>query len=602
MRIAVGERFESSCAKVEAWLMTSARGCRRLSESELRKYRARQVVVGWRLPISFPDKVREIDVLLDADFPWQPPRIALADPPPFLTWPHIEQDGVVCLLPALAEIDPVVPVKAVQWSLAELARLVEGNLAGLHEDDFRSEFHSYWRSDPKALPIKSLLNPAGPSRRITVWRRPNYLLIGDDLETITRWIARVSDKPAKQSVEQGILIWLDQALLPREYPQTAADVLALAKRQGCETLLRELATDDADQILVVLGADTQNGPAFAAVTIKAPTGATRGPRFKTVHRFRRGFREGRVSPELVQKLFFGNGRLMRSAVERVDAAWVHGRGQDSRQPLLRRSHVGLIGCGSIGGGVATLLARAGVGQLTFIDPDDLTWANIGRHVLGASGAGKSKARELARQIERDLPHIERVNVYCCHWEQIARENPGVLLSCDLLICSTGDGGSERALNEWHLRHKRERPVIYGWTEPHACAGHAVVVVADGGCLECGLDRYGASRIALSTWDSAPTQLQEPACGAVYQPYGPIELQHVIAMISELAIDCLLTPPRTSEHRMWAGRRSNLEVLGGRWSPAFDALMGARSDGCLLRAKPFGVRSDCVACGAGSLSC
>lgn len=601
MGIAVGERFESSCAVVEAWLMASASDCRRLSESELQRYRDHQFVAGWRVPILFSDEVREIDILLDAGFPWQPPRIALANPPPFLTWPHIDQHGVVCLLPTVAVIDPVVPVKAIQKLLVDLARLVEENLAGLHEDDFRSEFHSYWLPDPDALPIKSLLNPAGPSRRITVWRRRNYLLIGDDQETLTRWITRVSVRPTKPPSEQGMLVWLDQALVPKEYPQTAADVLAQAKRQGCETLLCELATDEVDQILVVFGADTSNGPALVAVTIKAPLAATRGPNFKTVQRLRNGFRDGRVPPELAQKVVFGARKVVRSTVERVDAAWVHGRGQDTRQSVLRQSHVGLIGCGSIGGGVATLLARAGVGQLTLIDPDRLTWANIGRHVLGATGAGKSKTQELAQQIQRDLPHIERVDAYCCHWEQIAREKPDVLLKCNLIISAMGDSSSERAFNEWHVRENRDRPVIYGWTEPHACAGHAMVVAADGGCLECVLDRYGALRSELTVWGGAPTR-QEPACGAVYQPYGPVELQHIIALIGELAIDCLLTPPRTSEHRMWAGRRSNLEALGGRWSSAFDAAMGGNSDGGLLRAKKFGVRSDCIACGGGPLSC
>lgn len=601
MPIAVGERFESSCVRVEAWLIALASDCRRLSESELRKFRDNQFVAGWRVPISFSDQVRDVDILLDAGFPWQPPRFALANPPPFLTWPHIDRHGVVCLLPNIAVIDPVVPVKAIKWLLADLARLVEENLAGLREDDFRSEFHSYWKSDPDALPIMSLLNPTGPSRRITVMRRRNYLLVGDDPKTLARWIARVSREPPELPGEQGILVWLDEALLPKEYPQTAADVLALAKRQGCETFLGELASVNADQILVAFGADTSNGPALAAVTIKPPLAAPRGPGLGAVHRLRNGFREGMVPPELAQKVIFGARKVVRSTVERVDAAWVHGRGQDTRQSELSQSHVGLIGCGSIGGGVATLLARAGVGQLTLIDPDYLTWANIGRHVLGASATGKPKAEQLAYQVRRDLPHIERVDAYCCHWEQIAREKPDVLLKCSLIISATGDSASERAFNEWHVRQNRNQPVIYGWTEPHACAGHAVVVAADGGCLECVLDRYGALRGELTVWDDVPTR-QEPACGAVYQPYGPVELQHIIALISELAIDCLLSQPRTSEHRMWAGRRSNLEALGGHWSSAFDAVMGDNSDGSLLRAKKFGMRSDCIACGGETLTC
>jgi len=45
------------------------------------------------------------------------------------------------------------------------------------------------------------------------------------------------------------------------------------------------------------------------------------------------------------------------------------------------NHIAVIGLGSGGGAVADMLARAGVGKLTLVDPDKLETKNIQRHVL-----------------------------------------------------------------------------------------------------------------------------------------------------------------------------------------------------------------------------
>jgi tRNA A37 threonylcarbamoyladenosine dehydratase len=72
----------------------------------------------------------------------------------------------------------------------------------------------------------------------------------------------------------------------------------------------------------------------------------------------------------------------------------------------------LIGCGSLGGYVAHLLSRAGVGRLTLTDNDCLGWENLGRHILGASSIGRWKAGQFGDAIPRAAGAITALSRMC----------------------------------------------------------------------------------------------------------------------------------------------------------------------------------------------
>ena len=56
---------------------------------------------------------------------------------------------------------------------------------------------------------------------------------------------------------------------------------------------------------------------------------------------------------------------------------------------------------------------------------------------------------------------------------------------------------------------------------------------EGGCFQCKIGRTGAPSFKVVDWpDGGDASQEEPACGAHYHPYGPVELNYVTAMISE----------------------------------------------------------------------
>lgn len=564
---ALSDRFNWAIKDVEARWWTRGERAERLSAAQLSAYRGHGAVAGWRHHIEFPDRVRRLDVLVTAGFPFVPARVALVDRPEFLTWPHVEKDGLLCVLPSHATVSVDDPFGAIV-GLLNMAREMIGGFGeiGAVEAEFRAEFLSYWSNSAEKLepPLLSVTDPAPPSRVIKVWEGSKRIVIGDQADQLDAWLANLY--PAMPSFERrlhdGILVWLDQVPLPSEYPRTAKDIYALVAEHGLSDDLDRLACAGRDRIFVALGAATENGPAIVASVVKRPRIS------RDSDPITRGFRPSRMPAQILNARLFGPAPIGKALVERADGSWIHGRGHDERFAKLRSATVAVLGCGSVGAPVAVNLARAGVGKLILVDQQKIEAANIGRHSLGAKSINGRKAVELAQRIRTDLPHIQ-VEAHCAAVQRLLLEDDGLLGGVDLIVSALGDWPSESMLDEWHVAGGMKVPIVYGWTEPHAVAGHAVIVSsAAAGRLRDGVNAAGEPYLTAAQWDDEP-RMYEPACGAAFTPYGPVELGFVTALIGKAALDCLLggIGEACGTHRIWLGDGEQLKAAGGRWSPA-----------------------------------
>jgi hypothetical protein len=556
--------FAAGSNELDGWLRSlPGAPVAALGAAELDAYKARGFLRGWRLAITFPDAVRRIDILLTPAFPWKPPRFALVDRPPFLTWPHVEKDGLLCLASDGMEIDATKPVPVTQRLLGEASRMVERFLAGEGiEDDFRAEFLSYWDHDANhtGVPIVSLLDATPETRVVRLWRGKALYVVADESETIRTWLEnRYGSVSSDFATRDAPFIWLGPAMVPSHYPRSTADLRNLLDAASWQ-LIGQAAAEEPDKIVTILGMATANGPALASVLVNPAPAPAHGARQPLT----RGFRPGMTPQNILSARYLGGAKLTRATVTRADAAWIHGRGADPRARTLRGKTVVLVGCGSVGAALALALAQAGVGRLVLIDPDTLKWANIGRHPLGAADVDRPKAKAMAERIRRGLPHVS-VDHHVTDLAAVLREHPKVLEEADLILAATGSWAAESELDTWHGGATGRRvPIVYGWTEAHACAGHAVLVGGDAD-LRTGFDATGLPRLAVTKWPDG-SERQEPACGAIYQPYGPIELAFISAMIAELALDALLGIRTLSTQRIWTTSTERLRGLGGQWSP------------------------------------
>jgi len=574
----------------------------RLDEGEIRScYPSRRWVAAWRVNVTFSDGVtRRIDVVVTAGFPTVPVRTALVDHPEFMTWPHVESDGILCLLPNLAECDPDDPSDVAANLLNRSVRLIEDLLDGSIVDrDFRDEFLTYWayKAHTDGAHLFSLLTPAAPSRAVQVWRGKGLEVVGEDAASLLDWIRNRFGNSVKTKMEDAAFIWLGEPLLPSAYPEMASDLRALAAASGDDAvqILDQAAVGEPDRLVTVLGAEGRGGAGLIGVKVLNPKRIKSHPRSAS-EPLSRGFRPGRIPKPLLVDRFLGANPVIRSSVQRADATWVHGRGRDPRTARLLAATAVLIGCGSVGAPVACALVQAGVGRIVLIDHDTLSWPNVGRHPLGASAVGCNKAVALAERLQADYPHLQiEGRPYGLH--ELLLTDADLLEETDLIIAATGSWAAENALNRWHIDQGRRKSVLYAWTEAHACAGHGVVIAGEGGCLQCHIGRTGTPAFKVVEWlDGGDANQEEPACGAHYQPYGPVELSYVTAMICELALDCLLESPSQSFSRVLITSPSRIAKLGGRLSEACLSAHGQVDSGVRTVDRPWPPAA-CAACGS-----
>jgi hypothetical protein len=224
--------------------------------------------------VSFSDKVvRRIDVVATVAFPLVPVRTALVDHPGFMTWPHVESDGVLCLLPNMAECDPDDPSAVAENLLSRSVRLIEELLEGtIIERDFREEFLTYWayKAHSDGAHFFSLLTPAPPSRIVKVWKGEGLEVVGEDAEKLAEWVLRRLGPNVKTATEDAAFLWLGTPPLPADYPETASDLRALPTSIGDDAVaaLDQTAFGEPDYLVAILGAIGRGGPGL--IGVKAP--------------------------------------------------------------------------------------------------------------------------------------------------------------------------------------------------------------------------------------------------------------------------------------------------------------------------------------------
>jgi len=592
---ALAGRREHAISEVERVLCTEGGFLRRLPNADAEAMPRRGFVAGWELSFRPVERIRRLNLYVDSSFPFSVPRLLLVDPPPFLTWPHIEEDGVLCLDPRLT-VDPSQPVGVVQYLLKSAHDLLVDSELRKNQDDFRAEFQSYWywKRSEGTVPVYSLLEPHGPSRKASLWRGQGVWVAGENEGAVLRWLRNwTGNQKEPGAAEASCILWLERPPLPAEYSERPTDVWKLARSAaGGTEVLSEVVSEDRDSFAFILGATSANGPCFGAV--KLSSAVVRNVMGRDVNSTGKGFRRGHVPrPLLAQRMFNAPGQVSRSEVQRADPSWIHGRDRDPRYETLRTCRVAVVGCGAIGAPVAIQLAMAGVGAVLMIDPEVLKWSNVGRHPLGAGSVDKSKSSELAKKLTSDFPHA----VFESRWQSLGEtlfKEPQILQERDLIVCATGIWGVESAMNAWQMSENVPRHIVYSWMEPHACAGHAVGITKGGPCLQCHFSAVGDSDTKVTDWpEAAPTS--EPACGAIYQPYGPVELSWITALAAGLALDCLLGKIPKSTHRIWAGPRALLDAAGGYWNRDWVAARREREMGGFQEELPWAGNATCPIC-------
>ncbi|MES2736624.1 MAG: ThiF family adenylyltransferase [Verrucomicrobiota bacterium] len=530
----------------------------------------------WRIHVESGENLPQLILATGADFPAVPPRVVIEDAKNwYLRIPHIESDGCVCLFPNQTSSDQSNIGEVIDMVVVRAIQTIKDGISGANREDFVTEVESYWKPDPdqKHPPIFFIGALRPPSRIVYSVSVGRMVLVGDSEQQCTRWLENYYRRAkVRRHIERSLFLYAEAGIYPDSYFRSSGDLLHYMRAHHPNQLqhLASLVTRSNRHPKIFLGIETNNGTALLAgfLTWK---GATAVPR-ASVHIPRPdpmdGFRDGTVS-ETAFACRFRDGKFSRTPVYRAYPEWVHSRGGGVGMTSLAEKSVVLLGAGSLGSEVAQLLCNAGLKKLTIVDGDVLSMDNIGRHLLGAREVGAKKAEALRKHLLGQFPHA-RIQSRTMTWETLMQEEEFPLFASDLIISLTGEWPSDSRLNA-EVRARGGPLTIFGWTEPHGLAGHALLVAPRGGCATCGRNAFGEVTHRVTDWQQ--TQLQPiPACGGFYQPYGAVETGPIKSMIASLAIECLQAPPKYSELRSWLGNRIQIENLGGKitdeWLPNF----------------------------------
>lgn len=573
--------FDQASSHIEKHLADGFAGVfHPLKQPELSRYSAKAVMQGWSFELQIEGDIIPLHVLLPPSFPWSEPLIVLQNERT-LNGPHIERDGRLCLTPS-ERIDPANPIGTFINALDE-ARMILSNALRNDFSDYRLEFHSYWNPTTSGRKIWSLLEPRGPSRRIKLRRSDKFDLVAENRAELKEWQERRFGKTALRTtgLNDALLIWLIEPLLPSEYPNTISDFMQLLERQpdsDRESVL-DLVRNRSGEVLILLGFQYENGSGFAAVTFSRPKVVTSAQAGKII-----------ADADLKKN-------VTRRSVARIDPLWVHGRDQKlDLMTSIREAKVVLIGTGSLGSTIAGILSQMGVGQLVFIDPDEMRAENVGRHVLGVLHLGQRKALALAHNFEIRFPHSDFV-AFAESWQSAANENSKVFSDADLILSTTGSWKVEGEFATWAHQNRIAAKLVFGWLEPFATAGQAVLTNVAKPCFCCGFSSDGSPKLQVSNW-SGPTTVRTPVCGGEFQPYGAVELHAVATMVASVCVDALLEKIGNGHHRLLSGRDIALNEAGGSWSEEWKRCFADGAYENRQHVRQWGADESCMICGLG----
>jgi len=127
------------------------------------------------------------------------------------------------------------------------------------------------------------------------------------------------------------------------------------------------------------------------------------------------------------------------------------------QALLSGKTVAVIGAGGLGGYLAELTARLGVGRLILVDGDVFEESNLNRQRFSnEDNLGKPKAYEAKKELERVNSQVEVVAVY----DRISAENGRDLLDGADLVLDGVDNARTRLILQ-DVCHQLNIPLVHG---------------------------------------------------------------------------------------------------------------------------------------------
>lgn len=232
--------------------------------------------------------------------------------------------------------------------------------------------------------------------------------------------------------------------------------------------------------------------------------------------------------------------------ERLDYSFIQNRlcADDG----IRTKSVLILGCGSLGGYIASNLCQYGITSLDILDKDYYSPENACRHWLGFCGESATKIINKADLLKNRLYSMyPYVDVDSLNYEdrsvEAFIEDIARLSRYDLIISALGEPTLNLKINRLLYQNGICTPFVCCFNEPYGIGGHSIVVNLDkDSCLECLYTNSIANeQVAFrgSFVDENQNFLKNMSgCAGSFVPYSNLDSQQTAICVARMAIDVL----------------------------------------------------------------
>jgi ThiF family protein len=157
---------------------------------------------------------------------------------------------------------------------------------------------------------------------------------------------------------------------------------------------------------------------------------------------------------------------------------------DGIDPNLKGIRVGIVGLGSIGGRLASLLARAGVTEFVFLDPERLERKNLRRHICDSRFVGSFKVDAVADHLTHSGFDVSTTRFALSIPRSDTPEVRRAIETCDVLVCCADSSAAQHHVN--YLATQLKVPCVVASIKllPEALGEVIVTKTGQPGCLNC----------------------------------------------------------------------------------------------------------------------
>ena len=473
--------------------------------------------------------------------------------------PHLLRDDTLCLFnEADARPNFLRPFELVLATIHKAEEVIVGGLEGNQQNAFEDEILNYWqKNDEYCIHLFSDLGEEATSICLSKSKDSGkgvFIATKTSADNITIYKkATLKDRP--NVIEYGLYIPLTSGFTSYEVRTekkmwSALDdrVSKKDKKTICQVASRTSSKRHLFYIVSFLDANKER--VFV------------GWRGRTLSKVD-GFRRGHISPFLYWKLQKEDDiAIQRASVTLCTQARLFTRGSYGYGFRFRSATV--IGCGSVGSYLCSMLASMGADSFLLVDNESLSVDNIARHLCGYDMVGLPKTFAVKWRLEKNNP-----NICCTEYTENAysaiKAHLNEINQYEALFVAVGDLPLEAYIINLGKQNLITIPTIITWVEPKGYAAHMVYISQYDNAFEnliC-LDTMCYKRSVLKTTSALIEH--DAGCQSGYVPYSGLNVQNYLS-------ECLhkLSRIRTEEslqgnyHFTWVGelseaRRNNIPI-------------------------------------------